>query len=174
MNVDQEHYSDLVAPQSELTASAGPRPVIPAEIEQVIERMSARYIADLRALSEELSQHVHATESEAETLEAPRSELEHRQDTLPTQIENANSGFPGPEIPIRQAAPDSQSAHTQQRPIAQFREYLAQPQAQHQRLNRLGMLRQKGRAILSWVVILFVIWVISVLVGIGITLFLMK
>jgi ATP-binding cassette subfamily B protein len=64
-------------PQLELTPPAVPRPVTLTEIEQVIEHMSARYMADLRALSEELSQRVQAIDRERETLEVPPSELKH-------------------------------------------------------------------------------------------------
>ncbi len=176
MNVDQEHCPDPVAPQSELTPTEAPRPFIPPEIEQVIERMSARYIADLRTLEVELSQRVQATEGE--TLDVLPSELEHQQDISPAQIENDSSGFPSSETPILRSAeaPSLQPMQAQQSQSAQFREHFARPQAQDQSVNGLERLRQKGRDIRFsyWLSVLFLSWVVGALIGIGIVLFLME
>ena len=58
MNTDRASYVDSDMPHPEPVPHDGddaPREGAPAEIEQAIERIGARYLADLRALSEEFS-----------------------------------------------------------------------------------------------------------------------
>jgi hypothetical protein len=172
MDRDQAHASDLSAVQSELTPPEAPRPGTPPALEQVVEHMSARYMADLRALSKELSQRVQTTERE--TLEAPPSELEHQQNTLLAQTESASTDVPGPETPVPHAAEvaTSQSAETQQRQIAPFPEHFARSQTQHQTLSVLERLKELAILFWPWIFLVFLMGAVGVLLGISITLLL--
>jgi len=81
-----------VAPDS----SEAPQQVTLTRLERIIERMTASYLADVRALCEELRQPVQATEHEM--VDVLPSERAQPQDTRSAQAENASTGFPDPEL----------------------------------------------------------------------------
>ncbi len=163
MNRDHEHPADPLAPAPELPAAEPPPTITSLEIEQVIERVSARYIADLQALKKQLRPPL--PHKGSERLETHPSEPE-QQDTLPAQTETARISFPEPEIPVspRATAPTPQAAPAQQGQFAQAAVPDVRPQ--HPRLTWGERLQQKGWSLnsLYWAVI----WVVAMLIGLGI------
>src|SRR3712207_4951506 len=122
-------------PQTELDLTAAPQQVPLVEIEQVIERISASYSAEVRALWEELRQRVQAMEHE--TVDVLPSERAQPQDIRPAQTKNASTGSrSGAAATTLAEAPPSHSAQAPQHQIAQFPESVARPQAQPWRRKR--------------------------------------
>jgi hypothetical protein len=135
-----------LAPRAKPEPTETPERVVPAELEQIIERASAQYRADLRTFGEELGRRMEDTGRECETLEASPGAREPQQGVPQAQAELASSNVPGPEAsaPKAAAAPIPGTAQTQPGQSDQSRAYRAQLQAQHEGPHVLVKPQQEG------------------------------
>ncbi len=142
MHVDHEPVAAPGELPAEPTPLQAPRPSIPPELEQVITHLSAPYLAEVRALGEELRQRLPTTARA--TFEVLPSVLEPPPDPHAAQPATAWAGVPAPQRPIPPVAPTP---------------------AYHQRRIRLEWLGEKGWRLL-WVVTVLVGIALGVLMGV--------
>ena len=167
MSTQEEPPSNPDAPRAKRDPTEAPNQAGPDEIEQVIARISAKYIANLRALSEELIQQPLPAENEHSSLPAQTGAFERQREATPAAAENVSPGFASPEAPASQPMPATVS------PIDQFRDYIAGPAVQRQARQELANLGSETYSAPSAyrTVIAFMLCGLAVLVVIGVVLF---
>jgi hypothetical protein len=155
-------------PHLEPGAGATPQQVTPARIEQIIDRISARHLADLRALREELRQPVQTTEREREPLAVLPSACAQPQNIQQAQVKTSRSGVPTPALllPPPAAAPPAHAAPAPQRQLAHVPAPVAPPPVRPQR--RTGAERLEARTVhpFYWALLYGVVTLISLGLGI--------
>jgi hypothetical protein len=163
--MEQEPVTDSHVPQPARSLPRTPRPVMPAAIEQVIERTSASFNADVQALRAELRHRLQGTGSQ--TTDPGSGPLEH-QETLAVRTEPLTPGASDREVSTLPGASARSlpAAPGPQRRMARSSEPRAWRQGQRRIYAWWDELWLQGQMVSYRHIV--VIWIVCLIIGFGI------